>query len=165
MAKDESFDVVSEVNMQEVDNAVNQTNKEIKQRFDFKNSKSEVSLEEDKKEIKIIADDDFKLRNVIDILQSKLIRRQVSIKNLEYGKVEEASGGTIRQIIKVQQGIETEIAKKIVKDIKNLKIKVQTQIMNDQIRVSGKVRDDLQTVIKFLREQEYNIELQFINYR
>ncbi|KJS21500.1 MAG: hypothetical protein VR72_10165 [Clostridiaceae bacterium BRH_c20a] len=165
MAKDESFDVVSEVNMQEVDNAVNQTNKEIKQRFDFKNSKSEVSLEEDKKEIKIIADDDFKLRNVIDILQSKLIRRQVSIKNLEYGKVEEASGGTVRQIIKVQQGIETELAKKIVKDIKNLKIKVQTQIMNDQIRVSGKARDDLQAVIKFLREQEYNIELQFINYR
>jgi len=164
MAKDESFDVVSEVNMQEVDNAVNQTNKEISQRFDFKNSKSEVSIEEDK-ELKIIADDDFKLKSVIDILQSKLIRRQVSIKNLEYGKVEEASGGTVRQIIKIQQGIETELAKKIVKDIKNLKIKVQAQIMNDQIRVSGKNRDDLQAVIKFLKEEDYNIELQFTNYR
>jgi len=163
MAKDASFDVVSEVNMQEVDNAVNQTNKEISQRYDFKNSKSQVTLEGG--ELKILADDDFKLRSVIDILQSKLIRRQVSIKNLEYGKVEEASGGMVRQIIKVKQGIETELAKKIVKDIKNSKIKVQAQIMNDQVRVSGKNRDDLQAVIRLLKEQDYNIELQFTNYR
>lgn len=163
MAKDESFDVVSEVNMQEVDNAVNQTNKEISQRYDFKNSKSEVSIEGE--DLKVIADDDFKLKSVIDILQSKLVRRHVSIKNLEYGKVEEASGSTVRQIIKVRQGIETEIAKKIVKDIKNSKIKVQAQIMNDQVRVSGKNRDDLQAVIALLREQDYNVELQFTNYR
>lgn len=163
MAKDASFDVVSVVNMQEVDNAVNQTNKEISQRYDFKNSKSQVSIEGE--ELKVIADDDFKLRSVIDILQSKLIRRQVSIKNLEYGKAEEASGGTIRQIIKIKQGIETELAKKIVKDIKNSKIKVQAQIMNDQVRVSGKNRDDLQAVIALLKEQDYNIELQFTNYR
>ncbi|MGI6225358.1 MAG: YajQ family cyclic di-GMP-binding protein [Peptococcales bacterium] len=163
MAKDASFDVVSEVNMQEVDNAVNQTNKEISQRYDFKNSKSQVTLEGE--ELKILADDDFKLRSVIDILQSKLIRRQVSIKNLEYGKAEEASGGTVRQIIKIKQGIETELAKKIVKDIKYSKIKVQAQIMNDQVRVSGKSRDDLQAVIALLREQDYNIELQFTNYR
>lgn len=163
MAKDASFDVVSEVNMQEVDNAVNQTNKEITQRYDFKNSKSNVSVEGN--EIKIIADDDFKLKSVVDILQSKLIRRQVSIKNLEYGKVEEASGGLVRQIVKVKQGIETEIAKKIVKDIKNLKIKVQAQIMNEQVRVSGKKLDDLQVVIQFLKEQDYGLELQFTNYR
>jgi len=156
MAKDASFDIVSEVNMQEVDN-------EITQRYDFKNSKSNVSVEGN--EIKIIADDDFKLKSVVDILQSKLIRRQVSIKNLEYGKVEEASGGLVRQIVKVKQGIETEIAKKIVKDIKNLKIKVQAQIMNEQVRVSGKKLDDLQVVIQFLKEQDYGLELQFTNYR
>ncbi|MFZ5943283.1 MAG: YajQ family cyclic di-GMP-binding protein [Bacillota bacterium] len=163
MSKDASFDVVSVVNMQEVDNAVNQTTKEISQRYDFKNSKSKVTLEGE--EVKIIADDDFKLRSVIDILQSKLIKRQVSIKNLDYGKIEEASGGLVRQVIKIKQGIETELAKRIVKDIKDLKIKVQAQIMDDQVRVTGKNRDDLQMVISFLREKDYNIELQFTNYR
>lgn len=147
MAKDASFDVVSEIDMQEVDNAVNQANKEISQRYDFKNSKSEISIENG--DLKVVADDEFKLKSVIDILQSKLIRRKVPIKNLDYGKVEEASGGLVRQIIKIKQGIETEIAKKIVKDIKTLKLKVQAQIMSDQVRVSGKNRDDLQTVIRF----------------
>ncbi|MFZ7103976.1 MAG: YajQ family cyclic di-GMP-binding protein [Peptococcaceae bacterium] len=163
MAKDASFDIVSEVNMQEVDNAVNQTTKEISQRYDFKNSKSTVSLEG--QDVKIMADDDFKLRSVIDILQTKLIRRKVAIKNLEYGKAEEAGGGLIRQIVTIRQGIETEVAKQIVKDIKALKLKVQAQIMNDQVRVSGKNKDDLQEVITFLREKDYHVELQFINYR
>lgn len=163
MAKDESFDVVSRVDMQEVDNAVNQTNKEIKQRYDFKSSKSEVSLEEDK--LKILADDDFKLKSVIDILETKLLRRQVPIKNLEYGKMEQASGGTVRQFVKLKQGIEAETARQMVKDIKGLKLKVQAQIMDDQLRVSGKNRDDLQAVIRFLKEQDYNLELQFTNYR
>lgn len=163
MAKDASFDVVSIVDMQEVDNAVNQTNKEISQRYDFKNSKSQVSIEGE--DLKVLADDDYKLKSVIDILQSKLIRRKVSIKNLEYGKVEEASGGMVRQNIKIKQGIETEVAKKIVKDIKNSKLKVQAQILNDQVRVSGKSRDDLQAVIALLREKDYNIDLQFTNYR
>ena len=163
MAKDESFDVVSKVNMQEVDNAINQTNKEIKQRFDFKNSKAAVTLEENS--LKIIAEDDFRLRSVIDILETKLLRRQVPIKNLDYGKVEEASGGTVRQLINLKQGIESETARKIVKDIKGLKLKVQSQIMDDQVRVSGKNRDDLQAVIAFLKEQDYNLELQYINYR
>jgi len=163
MSKAESFDIVSKVNMQEVDNAINQTNKEISQRYDFKNSKSEVSLEDGN--LKIISEDDFKLGSVVDILQSKLIRREVPIKNLEYGKVEEASGGTVRQIIKLKQGIETDTGKQIVKDIKNLKLKVQGQIMEDQVRVSGKSRDDLQAVISFLKQQEYNVELQFTNYR
>ena len=118
MAKAESFDVVSVVNMQEVDNAINQTNKEIKQRYDFKKSKSEVSVEEE--HIKIIADDDFKLKSVVDILETKLVGRKVPIRNLEYGKVEEASGGTVRQLVKLKQGIESETSRKMVKDIKGL---------------------------------------------
>ncbi len=163
MAKNESFDVVSRIEMQEVDNAINQTNKEVKQRYDFRNSKTVVSLEEDK--VKIIADDEFKLQSAIDILQTKFIRRSVPIKNLEYGKIEESSGGTVRQFIVLKQGIETEAAKKMIKDIKNLKLKVQAQIMDDQVRVSGKNRDELQEVISFLKEQDYKQELQFINYR
>lgn len=163
MAKDASFDIVSTVDMQEVDNAINQASKEISQRYDFKNSKSEISLEQGN--IKIIADDDYKLKSVIDILQSKLIRRKVSIRNLEYGKVENATGGMVRQIIKVKQGIEAETAKKIVKDIKTLKLKVQAQIMGDQVRVTGKSRDDLQRVIAELKGNDYGIELQFTNYR
>ncbi len=163
MAKAESFDVVSEVNMQEVDNAINQTNKEIKQRYDFKKSKSEVSVEEE--HIKIISDDDFKLKSVIDILETKLVGRKVPIRNLEYGKVEEASGGTVRQLVKLKQGIDSETSRKMVKDIKGLKLKVQAQIMDDQVRVSGKNRDDLQAVIGFLKEKDYKLALQFINYR
>lgn len=163
MAKDESFDITSRVNMQEVDNAINQTNKEIRQRFDFKKSVSQVSVEENS--LKIISDDDFKLRNVIDILETKLVKRNVPIRNLDYGKVEEASGGTVRQLIKLKQGIETEIARNIVKDIKGLRLKVQAQIMDDQVRVSGKKRDDLQQVIAFLKDQDYKQELQFTNYR
>lgn len=163
MAKNESFDVVSKVDLQEVDNAINQTAKEIKQRYDFKNSIAAVSMEEGK--IKIIADDDFKLRSVVDILQTKLIRRQVPLKNLEFGKAEAASGGSVRQLINLKQGIDTEIAKKIVKDIKGLKLKVQAQILDDQVRVSGKSRDDLQSVISFLKAQNYQLELQFTNYR
>ncbi|MGI6678285.1 MAG: YajQ family cyclic di-GMP-binding protein [Dehalobacterium sp.] len=163
MAKDESFDIVSKVNMQEVDNAVNQTRKEISQRYDFKDSKAQITLEEEG--IKIIAEDDFRLRSIIDVLQTKMLNRKVAIKNLDYGKIEEASGGMMRQLIKIQQGIEMEKARQIVKDIKNLKIKVQAQIMGDQVRVSGKNRDDLQKVIQFLKQKDYQIELQFINYR
>lgn len=163
MAKDESFDVVSVVEMQEVDNAVNQTMKEILQRFDFKGSKTTLKLEED--EVKIAADDDFKLRSVIDILQTKLIKRHVSIKNLDYGKVETASGGSVRQTVKIKQGIEMDKARLMVKDIKGLQLRVQAQIMGDQVRVSGKNRDDLQVVIKFLKEKDYGVELQFVNYR
>lgn len=163
MAKDESFDIVSQVDMQEVDNAVNQTKKEISQRYDFKNSKAQINIEDNG--IKIIAEDDFKLRSIIDVLKTKMISRKVAVKNLDYGKIEEASGGMLRQLIKIQQGIEMEKARQIAKDIKNLKIKVQAQIMNDQLRVSGKSRDDLQAVIQFLKQQDYQIELQFINYR
>jgi len=163
LAKDASFDIVSEVNMQEVDNAVNQTNKEIGQRYDFKNSKSQVTVEG--KEIKVIADDEYKLKSVIDILKTKLINRKVPVKNLQFGKEEAASGGTIRQMIKIQTGVGTEQAKAIVKDIKDLKLKVQAAIQGDQVRVSGKSKDDLQAVIQSLKEKDYGLDLQFVNFR
>lgn len=163
MAKDSSFDLVSKVDLQEVDNAINQAKKEIEQRYDFKGSKAEINA--DKGDIKILADDDFRLNSIIDILQSRLLKRGISIKNLDYGKVEDASGGMIRQTVTVKQGIETDLAKKIVKDIKTAKLKVQAQIMDDQVRVSGKNKDDLQAVISFIKEQDYDLDLQFINYR
>lgn len=163
MAKDASFDIVSKVDMQEVDNAVNQARKEITQRYDFRGSKSEISVENG--DIKLLADDDFRLKSIIDILQSKLFKRGISIKNLEYGKEESASGGFIRQNIKVKQGIEQEDAKKIIKDIKQSKLKVQSQIMDDQVRVSAKKIDDLQAIIKLLKEKDYNVDLQFTNFR
>lgn len=163
LAKDSSFDIVSVVDMQEVNNAVNQANKEIAQRYDFKNSKSEITVDEEN--LKIISDNQYKLESVIDIFQTKLIKRNVSIKNLEYGKIEEASGGTVRQIIKIKQGIESEKAKEIVKVIKDTKIKVQAQIMGDQVRVTGKNKDDLQEVLHLLKEKDFDIELSFTNYR
>lgn len=163
MAKDASFDIYSTVNMQEVDNAVNQTNKEIGQRYDFKGSVSKVELEGEK--LKILADDDYKLRSVVDILKAKMINRKVPVKNLKFEKAESASGGTIRQLVKIQNGIEQEKAKAIVKDIKGLGLKVQAQIMEDQVRVTGKSRDDLQTVIKALKGKDYGVELLFGNYR
>ena len=164
MAKEPSFDVVSEVDMQEVNNAINQTVKEITQRFDFKGTKSTVEIENGNA-IKIVTEDDTRMRNIVDILQSKFIKRGVAIKNLEYGKVEPAAGGMVRQSIRVKQGIDAEVAKKITKDIKNLKVKVQAQLQDDQIRVSGKKIDDLQAVIAFLKGQEYGVELQFSNFR
>jgi len=163
MATDSSFDVVSKVDLQEVDNAVNQTVKEITQRYDFKGTPTEIKLEND--EVKVTTGDEFKLRSVLDILQTKLIKRNVSIKNLDYGKLDQASGGHVRQIIKIKQGIDSEKAKQIVKDLKGLGLKVQAQIMSDQVRVSGKNKDDLQKAIQFLREQDYQLELQFVNYR
>ncbi|HMM05307.1 MAG TPA: YajQ family cyclic di-GMP-binding protein [Clostridiales bacterium] len=163
MAKDSSFDVVSEVNMQEVVNAVNQTKKEISQRYDFKGSKTTVDLESDT--IKIVTEDDFRLNNVADILKTRLITRKVAIRNLQYGKVEDAAGGMVRQIVTIRQGLSAEIAKAIVKDIKSSKRKVQASIQGDSVRVSGKNKDDLQAVIALLKENDYDIELQFSNYR
>ena len=164
MAKEPSFDVVSEVDMQEVNKAINQTVKEITQRFDFKGTKSTVEIENGNA-IKIVTEDDTRMRNIVDILQSKFIKRGVAIKNLEYGKVEPAAGGMVRQSIKVKQGIDADIAKKITKDIKNMKVKVQATLQDDQIRVSGKKIDDLQAVIAFLKGQDYGVELQFSNFR
>lgn len=163
MAKDASFDIVSEVDMQEVNNAVNQTVKEITQRYDFKGSKSTVTVEDGS--VKILTEDDMRLKSIVDILESKFIRRGVAVKNLEYGKSENASGGMVRQLVKIRQGIEADIAKKITKDIKESKLKVQTQLQDDQLRVTGKKIDDLQAVIALLKENDYGVELQFKNFR
>jgi len=163
MAAENSFDVVSKINMAEVTNAVTQAMKEIGQRFDFKGSKSNIMQEKDA--LVIVSDDEFKLKSVIDILQGKLVKRGVPIRNLSYGKVEAALAGTVRQRLALQQGIPTEKAKEIVKTIKDTKIKVQSTIQADQVRVSGKNRDDLQSVIQLLKGKDFGIELQFENYR
>lgn len=158
-----SFDIVSKVDMQEIDNAVNQTRKEIEQRYDFKGTKNEIDLEGEA--IVLLAADDYKLQAVVDILKGKLARRQVSTKCLEFGKKEPASGGAVRQRVSVLQGIAQDKGKDLVKAIKNTKLKVQAQIMDDQVRVSGKKIDDLQEVIQILRGSDFGIELQFVNMR
>jgi uncharacterized protein YajQ (UPF0234 family) len=165
MAQQNSFDIVSDVDLQEVDNALNQARKEISQRYDFKDSKSSIELNQKEKTITLISDDDFKLKSVVDIVQSKLVKRGVSLKALRYGSIEPAAGGTVRQVIKLQVGIDKEDAKTIVKLIKDAKLKVQAQIMDDQVRVSGKSKDDLQTVIQLLRQADLSFAMQFVNYR
>ncbi|MBI5826773.1 MAG: YajQ family cyclic di-GMP-binding protein [Deltaproteobacteria bacterium] len=159
-----SFDIVSKVDTQEVDNAVNQAIKEIQQRYDFKGSKSEIKWDK-KEEITVVGDDDNKLKSVIDILQTKFVKRGVSLKSLEYGKVEEASGGLKRQSIKILQGIPVEKAKEISRIIKDSKLKVQAQIQDEQIRVSGKNIDDLQEVIQMLKGKDLDLNLQYVNMR
>ncbi|HXN06362.1 MAG TPA: YajQ family cyclic di-GMP-binding protein [Nitrospiria bacterium] len=163
MADQNSFDVVSKVDLQELKNAVDQAVKELRQRFDFKGSKSEITLE--KEELTLVSDDAQKLKSVIDILQSKLVKRNISLKSLDYGKVEEALGKTVRQKINIQQGIPGEKAKEMVKEIKAAKLKVQAQIQADQLRVSGKSRDDLQEAIALLKKKDFGVDLQFVNYR
>jgi|APHig6443718053_1056840.scaffolds.fasta_scaffold00049_11 uncharacterized protein YajQ (UPF0234 family) len=166
MAKDASFDVVSEFNLQELVNAVDQTMREITGRFDLKNTNSKVDLEADKK-ITISTSDETKLFNIVDILQSKMTKRNLSIKILDGQKIENALGGTVRRVFILRKGLSVELAKKIVADIKNAKLKVQTSIQADQVRVSGKSKDDLQEVIQLLKQQEenYDAPLQFTNYR
>jgi uncharacterized protein YajQ (UPF0234 family) len=151
--------------MQEVDNAINQARKEIAQRYDFKGSKSSIELNQKEKNITIISDDDFKLKSVVDILQTKMIKRSIPIKALDYGVVEPAAGSTVRQIITLRVGIAKDDAKLIVKMIKDTKLKVQAQIMEDQVRVTGKNKDDLQAVIKMVREADVKFAMQFVNYR
>ncbi len=165
MADEHSFDIVSKVDLQEVLNAVQQAMKEISQRFDFKGSKSSLDLNKDKHEITVISDDELKLKIVLDILQTKLVKRGVSLKALQYGKIDQASGGTVRQIISLQQGIPVEKAKEIVKLIKETKMKVQAEIQKDQVRVKAKKIDDLQTAMKLLREKDLGIHIDFSNYR
>ncbi len=165
MAKNCSFDIVSEVDLQEVKNAINQATMEIRQRFDFKGSKSEISLDEKDLALNLVSDDDHKMKSVVDILESKLIKRKVSLQALSYGKVEPATGNTVRQTVKLQQGIPQEKGKEIVKAIKGMKTKVQGQVMDDQVRVSGKNRDDLQEVIAELKDKDFGIAMSFTNYR
>ena len=163
MAQEFSFDIVSKTEMQEVANAIQQAQKELAQRFDFKGSKSSIELSAE--EIVLISDDEGKLVSVKDILESKLVKRKVALKALEYQKIEQAAGGTVRQRAKIVQGIETEKAKAIVKAIKDAKVKVQASIQADQVRVVGRSKDDLQKAMSIAREGDYGIPLQFTNYR
>lgn len=165
MADEHSFDIVCEVNIQEVLNAVDQAMKEIGQRFDFKGSKSSLELDKGKGVITLISDDELKLKSVIDILQSKLVKRGVSLKALNYGKIEQAAGNTVRQLITLQQGIPQEKAKEMVKLIKDMKLKVNAEIQKDQVRVRAKKIDDLQTIIAKLKEKDFGIHIQVSNYR
>jgi len=165
MADEHSFDIVSKVDMQEVLNSVQHATKELNQRFDFKGSKSNIELNKDKGEITLISDNEQKLKSVIELLQSKLVKRNVPLKSLQYGKIEPASGGTVRQVITLQQGIAQEKAKEFVKLIKGTKLKVQAEIQKDQLRVRAKKIDDLQAVMNMLREKDLGIHIEFVNYR
>ncbi len=166
MAKDCSFDIVSDFDKQELVNAVDQTKREINSRFDLKGSGSDVVLDSDKS-ITITTNDEMKLKNILDILQSKMIKRNLSIKILDAQTIENASGGSVRQVFTLKKGLTQELAKKITADIKNSKLKVQASIQGEQVRVAGKDKDDLQAVIKILRTKEdsYNVPIQFQNYR
>jgi hypothetical protein len=163
MAKENSFDIVSKTDYAEVTNAIHQTTKEVSQRFDFKGSRATVELQG--KDLMLSAEDDTKLRNMNDILQGKLVKRGVSLKALDYQKVEPAAGGTVRQAVKVQQGIPIEKAKGVVKFIKDNKYKVQASIQGETVRVSGKDRDTLQQVIAGLKGKDFGIDMTFDNYR
>lgn len=165
MAQQNSFDIVSEVNMQEVDNALNQARKEIQTRYDFKDTKTTIEFNEKEKEVTVVSDNDFRLKAVIDVMQNKFVKRGIHLKTLKYSAVEPASGGTVRQKITLQVGIDKENAKKLVQIIKDTKLKVQAQIMDDQVRVTGKDKDDLQAVIAKLRSIDFPLPLQFTNYR
>ena len=163
MAQDFSFDVVSKVDMQELRNAVDQTLREIGTRFDFKDSVSNVEMEGST--LKLHSDDEYRLNALVEVLQGKLVRRGVSLKALEYGKIEPASKGTVRQDITVRQGIDTDKARQMSKLIRDSKRKVQAQIQGDQLRVSSKSKDELQAIMQMLKAEDFGLDLQFVNYR
>ncbi len=163
MAKENSFDIVSKTDYAELDNALNQTSKEISQRFDFKGSKAAVELKD--KDLIMTAEDETRLRNMNDIFQTKLVKRGISIKALDYQKIEPAAGGTVRQLVKIQQGIPTDKAKEVVRFIKDNKYKVQPSIQGETVRVTSKDRDTLQEVIAALKAKDFGIDMQFDNYR
>jgi hypothetical protein len=165
MADEHTFDIVSKVDLQEVSNAVQQAVKEISQRFDFKGSKSSIDLSKEKAEITLVADDDYKLKSLTEILKAKLVKRNVSLKTLNFGNLEKAAGDTLRQLVSLQQGLSPERAKDITKLIKETKLKVQTEIQKDQVRVRAKKIDDLQALIKMLKEKDFDFHIEFINYR
>ncbi|MFO1462926.1 MAG: YajQ family cyclic di-GMP-binding protein [bacterium] len=160
-----SFDVVSEVDKQEVDNAVNQATKEIQQRYDFKGSKTEIQFDKAKNNIHVVSDNETKLKAVIEILQTKAMRRGIDIKSLSVGKSEPAAGSLVKADVKVLEGIETEKAKKLTQAIKDSKLKVQAQIQDNQVRVSGKKKDDLQEAIALFKGLNFELPLQFKNFR
>lgn len=163
MAKENSFDIVSKTNYAELTNALDQTMKEVTQRFDFKGSKATVELVD--KDLLLAAEDNTKLKNMNDILQSKLVKRGISLKALDYQKIEPAAGGTVRQTVKIQQGIPIDKAKEVVRFIKDAKLKVQAAIQGETVRVSGKDRDTLQETIAALKAKDFGIDMQFDNYR
>ncbi|MHB1128391.1 MAG: YajQ family cyclic di-GMP-binding protein, partial [Bacillota bacterium] len=151
------------VNLQEIDNAINQTKKEMSQRFDFKGTKSTIDW--DKEEIRITSEDEYRIKSIVDILQSKMVKRGVSLKALDYGKIDSAASGMVKQAIKILQGIDKEKGKEIVAMIKKMKLKVQAQLMDNQVRIFSKKKDELQEVIQELKAHDFGIELQFTNYR
>jgi uncharacterized protein YajQ (UPF0234 family) len=161
-----SFDVTSTLDLQEVDNAVNQARKEIAQRYDFKGSKASIDLKRAENEIEIVADDNFKMEAVWEILQTRMVRRNVPVKNLKAGELQQAAGGLVRRVVSLQQGIPSEAAKAIVKFLKEQKLKkVQGAIQGDQVRISSPSKDELQSAMRLLREQDFGVALQFGNYR
>ena len=164
MAEVHSFDIVCKVEMHEVNNAIDQAKKQLAVRYDFKGSKSSITLNSDNS-ITLIADDDYKMKSLTEILKEKLAKRNVPLKALSFGKVENALGGAIRQVITFQSGIPMEKAKDIVKLIKGLKLKVQAQIQEDKVRVTSQKIDDLQEIIKTIKDQNYDFAVQFINYK
>jgi uncharacterized protein YajQ (UPF0234 family) len=166
MASNASFDVSTGADLQEVDNAVNQTLKEIAQRYDFKGTHCEVTFDREKAEIRLSADDEYRMGALVDVLKTKMIKRGVPVKNLELGEIEQATGQTVRQTLTLTQGIPQEVAKRIVKAVKDHGFKkVQAAIQGDELRVTAPSRDELQAVIAFLKSQDYGIELKFGNYR
>lgn len=165
MATEHSFDIVSKINLQELDNALNQARKELQQRYDLKDSKSAILFNEKDMELTLESASEFTLKAVVDTLQSKLIKRNISTKVLDYQKIEPATQNTVRQKIKLKQGLDKETSKKITTAIKEMKLKVQAQVQGDEVRVSGKQIDDLQTVQKSLLAMDFNVPLQFVNYR
>jgi len=165
MAQQNTFDVVSRVDMAEVKNAVNQAMKEVRQRYDFKGTNSDILLDEKERKLVLATASEFTLRSLNDVLQQKLVRRGVSLKALSYGKVEPAAKDSVRQTVTLQHGIPIEKAREIVKFIKETKLKVQASINGDFVRVAGKDRDTLQQVIAHLKQKEFGIDMQFTNYR
>ncbi len=163
MPSESSFDVVSRIDSQELENALNQARREIANRFDFKNSKT--SIENDATSITVVSDDEMKMRNVVDIIESKAVRRGIDIKAFDIGALEPAAGGTVRRVIKLRSGIPKDRAKALMERIKGLKLKVNAQYQDEQIRVSGKSKDDLQKVIAALKAMDFELPLQFVNYR
>jgi len=165
MAAENSFDIVSKVDIQEVRNAIDQASKEVHARFDLKDSKSEIKLAEEDKVLQLASENEYKLKAVVEILQQKMVKRGIPLKNLDYGKVEPATGSSVRQKITLQQGIPSEKAKDIVRVIKDAKKKVQATIQGDTVRITGKDRDTLQEVIALLKGKDFGIDMQFTNYR
>jgi cyclic-di-GMP-binding protein len=163
MGQDHFFDVVSKIDLQEVSNAVNVALKEIRNRFDFKNSKADILLEKDK--LTLVADDDFKIRGLKQVLEEKLVKRSVSLKALSYGKIEDAAGRTVHQVVTFQVGIPIEKAREIVKLVKGEKFKAQVSIQGDEVRVSSSKIDTLQEIISFLKGRDFGIHMQFTNFR